>query len=266
MNKIRLYKNWKRLHEPFLESLSGCEILMLFSGGKDSSAALDLLIEAAVEFDFEPAVHAGAYPVHRYPFEERKRISDYWSERGIEIQWHEPAPDDSAIENTQDPCGACQGIRKRMLASFLEKRDSQWDKLVIVTSYSLWDLVSYSMEQILGGLLAPGENTGERFRETAQRFFPVLHMKEGYKVFKPLVTINATEIQEHLENQGIPTLDKECRFNSLRPKRILENYYKTSGLTFDYRKLLDFAQKSLSLPSPSSYEFIDRDEYLGRLF
>jgi tRNA(Ile)-lysidine synthase TilS/MesJ len=266
MNETQLYNNWIRLNKGFLESLSGYEMLLLFSGGKDSSAALDLLIEAAPEFGFQLSVHAGAYPVHRYPHEEREKISGYWRKRGTEIRWHDLGSDDSAIENTEDPCGVCQGIRKKMLARFLENRRPRWDRLVIASSYSLWDLVSYTMEQILGGMLGTGENSGERFRETAQRFFPVLHMKEGYTVCKPLVTIDAAEIHEHLGKQCIPTLEEECRFSRLRPKRILEDYYKIGGLTFDYWKLLEFAKKSLKLPPPSSYEVIDRKEYLGKLF
>ncbi len=266
MNETSLYKNWKKLHKHFLATLSGSEILMLFSGGKDSSTALDLLSRAAAEFGFEPLVHAGAYPVHRYPFEERKRISDYWRGKGTEIRWHELAPDDSAIENTENPCEVCQKIRKKMLARFLEKRVSQWDRLVIVTSYSLWDLVSYALEQVLGNMLNSGENTEKRFKETAQRFFPILHMKEGYKVFRPLVTINDTDIQKHLEKQRIPTLTAECKFGRLRPKRILEDYYKTAGFSFDYGKLLNFAGKSLDIPSASAYEFMGKEEYFGRLF
>lgn len=266
MNETGLYKSWKNLHEHFLETLSDSEILVLFSGGKDSSAALDLLIQAAAEFGFEPSVHAGAYPVHRYPFEERKRISSYWEKRETQIQWHELAEDDSAIENTENPCGACQEMRKKMLAQFLEKRGSQWDGLVIVSSYSLWDLVSYSLEQVLGNMLNSGENTGERFKETAQRFFPVLRLKEGYKIFRPLVTINDTDIQNHLDRQRIPVLTAECKFSRLRPKRILEDYYKTAGFQFDYAKLIDFMEKSLNMPSALSYQFIGREEYLGKLF
>jgi tRNA(Ile)-lysidine synthase TilS/MesJ len=266
MNETCLYRNWKNLNKHFLATLSGSEILVLFSGGKDSSVALDLLIQAASEFGFEPLVHAGAYPVHRYPFEERKRISDYWRGKGIEIRWHELAPDDAAIENSENPCKVCQEIRKKMLAGFLEKRFSRWDTLVIVTSYSLWDLVSYSLEQVLSNMLNSGEKTEKRFEETAQRFFPVLHMKEGYKIFRPLVTINDTDIQNHLEKQEIPTLTVKCKFGHLRPKRILEDYYKTAGLNFDYGKLLNFAEKSLDIPPASVYELMGKKEYLGKLF
>jgi tRNA(Ile)-lysidine synthase TilS/MesJ len=266
MNEPGLYKSLKNLHNNFLKTLSGSEILMLFSGGKDSSVALDFLIQAGAEFGFEPSVQAGAYPVHRYPVEERQRISDYWRKRGAEIRWHELAANDSAIENVQNPCGVCQKMRKKMLARFLEEQNSQWDRLVIVTSYSLWDLVSYSLEQVLGNMLNSGLTMEKRFKETAQRFFPVLHMKEGYRVFRPLVTINDIDIQNHLEKLRIPTLAAECKFSRLRPKRILEDYYKTAGFSFDYNKLINFVETSLDMPSASSYEFIAREEYLNRLF
>lgn len=266
MTETIRYEDWRNRHLSLLETLGERETLMLFSGGKDSSAALDLLAEAGIEFGFLPTVRAGAYPVHRYPAHDRDRISEYWSGRGIEIQWHDLVEDDSDLENAQDPCKACQVLRKKMLARFLEQTQLHWEKLVMVTSYSLWDLVSYSIEHILGNTLRKGAGDGNRFIETAQRFYPALHMKEGYTVFRPLITFNEAEIKDLIERNAIPTLSTPCRFGSLRPKRILENYYRAMGLHFDYRKVLEFAAKSLELPSDSSYESISRSKYIGTLF
>ncbi len=141
-----------------------------------------------------------------------------------------------------------------------------WNKLVIVTSYNLWDLVSYSVEHLLGQIFAVGGKNGNRFHETAQRFFPVLQMNEGYTIFRPLITFNSNEIERLIEQRELPTLSTPCKFGASRPKRKLASYYKSMGLDFDYDKMLDFAKKSLALPSPSFYQSIDREKYLGTLF
>lgn len=261
-----IYKVWREQHRSLLETLSERETLMLFSGGKDSSAALDLLAEAGTEFGFIPTVRSGAYPVHRYPAADRERISEYWRGRGIEIHWHDLAADDSDLENAQDPCKICQVLRKKMLARFLEETQLSWEKLVMVTSYNLWDLVSYSVEHILGDIFGKGEGDGIRFMETAQRFHPALHMKEGYTVFRPLITFNEGEVKDLIKRKAIPTLTAPCKFGSLRPKRILGDYYRALALEFDYRKVLDFAVTSLELPPASSYECIGREKFIGTLF
>jgi tRNA(Ile)-lysidine synthase TilS/MesJ len=91
-------------------------------------------------------------------------------------------------------------------------------------------------------------------------------MNEGYSIFRPLIKLNDSDIRRMLEQEGIPTLSIPCKFSNFRPKRLLENYYKTLGLRFDYDQLLDFAKKSLDLPDISSYASINKAEYLQNIF
>ena len=147
----------------------------------------------------------------------------------------------------------------------------EWDRFTIIASYSLWDIVSYSIEHLLNNIYGrdqkvPADDRKSRFFETSQRFYPLLTMDEGYSVFRPLIKLNDTDIRETIEREGIPTLSIPCKFSSLRPKRLLENYYKALGLRFDYDRLLDFAKKSLNLPDMSSYASINKAEYLQHIF
>lgn len=271
MNHGLNYSQWKAEHRSILENFSKKEIFLLFSAGNDSSLAMDFLLRAGDEFGFNFEAHAGAFPLYRYGQEERTRISSYWQGRGISPVWHDPAETDASLEKTEAPCLACQSIRKKMLRAFLPKQVQNWHNLVIVSSYSLWDLVSYSVEQILMSFLCDPQEAvkagnKQRIMETAQRFQPVLKMKEGYTVFRPLIRYNGRDIQDQVEKDNIPTLKTPCRFKDQRPKRLLEKYYEKLEMGFDYDKLLEYAEKALHFPDASTWAAMDRDEYLGKYF
>jgi len=272
MNSEVNFDSWKKDNMSILESLSGRRNLLLFSGGKDSSLALHLMLKAGMEFGFDFEVHSAMFPVHRYIDEEIERLESYWSKRGIKIAWHDVGVTDDAIKNDPDPCIACRALRKKMLKTGLTTdMVGKWDRFTIIASYSLWDIVSYSIEHVINHIYSrdqsiPAEDKNKRFFETAQRFYPLLKMNEGYSVFRPLIKLNDSDIRIMLEQEGIPILSIPCKFSNLRPKRLLENYYKALCLRFDYDQLLDFAKKSLNLPDLSSYASINKAEYLENVF
>jgi len=262
------YHQWKEEYEFILKTFCTKNVLMLFSGGKDSSLTMNFLLRAKKEFGFDFKAHAGAYPVHRYPDKEKKRIESYWNQKGVEIQWHDLGETDEYIKNEVNPCLPCQKLRRRMLKTFLTDLIDDWESLVLVTSYSLWDIVSYSIEHMLNDLFSDSVSAkdNKRFTETAQRFYPLLKMKEGYTVFRPIIRYNSDDILRVIKEAGIPTLSIPCKFREFRPKIILERYYQKIGIRFDYDKVFDFARRSLNLSDISTYISIDRDEYLLNLF
>lgn len=262
------YHQWKEEHKSILESFCDKNVLMLFSGGEDSSLAMDFLLKAREAFGFHLKAHAGAYPVHRYPEREKKRIDSYWSKKGVEVLWHDTGETDDYIKNEVNPCLKCQTLRKKMLQTILTNLIDDWESLVLIASYNLWDIVSYSIEQFLNNLsINPmSDESNKRFMVTAQRFYPLLKMKEGYTVFRPLIKYNNGDIRKVVEEASIPTLSIPCQFKEFRPKRILERYYQKAGIHFHYEKVLSFARRSLGLPDISAYTSIDKDEYLLELF
>ena len=271
MNNGLNYSQWKTEHRSILENFPKKEIFFLFSAGKDSSLAMDFLLRAGKELGFGFEAHAGAFPIHRYGQEEQERLSSYWRSRGINPIWHIPPERDVTLETTETPCLKCQTIRKKMLRPFLSKQVKNWNNMVIVTSYNLWDLVSYGVEQMLMSILrAPQETVKarnqKRTMETAQRFQPVLKMKEGYTVFRPLIRYNGREIQEQIKKNNIPTLRTTCKFKDQRPKRLFEKYYEKLELGFDYDKLVEYVEKSLHFPDHSIWTAMDRDDYLENYF
>ncbi len=271
MNSTIGYASWRAEHESVLESFPDRRVLLLYSGGKDSSLALDFISEAAKEFGFAFETHAGAYPIHRYPDEEKKRLESYWWKRGVNVRWHDMGETDNYIRNSANPCISCQKLRKKVLKTSLMSTVKDWESLVLITCYTLWDIASYSVERVLSGTFArfvqgSNDENNRRFNETAQRFYPLLKMKEGFTIFRPLIKYNNGDILNLIAGKDIPILSIPCQFKDFRPKRILEKYYERMGMSFQYDQVFNFAKKSLNLPDISSYTSVEKEEYLLNVF
>jgi tRNA(Ile)-lysidine synthase TilS/MesJ len=265
------YTHWKAEYQSVLESFCDKNIIMLFSGGKDSSVAMDLIHRASQEFGFDFTAHAGTFPVHRYTINEKKRIESYWIKQGVNINWYEMGKTDDDLENSENPCLLCQRRRKELLESVLTRSIKNWHRLVLIVGFSLWDIVSYSIEHLLSGVFSnPDQGMGveknKRFKETAQRFYPLLTMEDGYQVFRPLIKYNNDDILKVITRKNIPTLSIPCKFKDFRPKMILEKYYQRMDMRFNYNQLIDFAINSLNLPDISFYSPIEKENYLLNIF
>ena len=265
------YSAWRDEYKSTLEHFNNKKLFVLFSGGKDSSLTMDFILQAGEEFGFGFEVHTGAFPKHRYTRPETKRIGDYWSKRGANIIWHTFSETDELIKNTENPCRLCQKIRKNLLKTIVTKEGYDLEKLVLVVTYSLWDIVGYSIEHILSDIYQHSNHGKEnmrsrRFVETAQRFYPLLKMEEGYSVFRPLIRYNGSDIIHTLKKKSIPFLSIPCEFSDHRPKRILEKYYEKMGLRLDYERVMEFATRALDLPAISAYTSIGKDRYFQDIF
>ena len=265
------YAHWKKEHNTILESFFDKNIIMLFSGGKDSSVALDLITMAKEEFGFDFTAHSATFPNHRYTVAEKIRIESYWFSRGVKIVWHDMGEKDDVLVNSENPCLPCQELRKKLLNIILARSIEDWSSLVLIVSYSLWDIVSYSLEHLLTNTFFKSDQRmsiekNKRFKETSQRFYPFLTMKEGYQIFRPLIKYNNDDILKIITQKNLPILSIPCNFKDFRPKRILEKYYQKMGLRFDYKQIMRFAKKSLNLPDMSSFTDITKEDYLTNIF
>jgi len=271
------YHEWKARYQQILESFPQKKLMMFFSGGKDSSLVLHFIQKAGEEFRFSFETHAGIYPHHVYSSEDRDKLDRYWKSRGVGINWHEIRESDdrlaSALAEGVSPCLICNTAKKMDLMDYMKKLPLDAGSLVIVMSYSLWDLVSATIEHILAAVYASAEtsspvrhkSTEERFYETAQRFYPLLKLKDGFSIFKPLIYYNDQDIRRLLSEEGIPLLSSTCHYKKYRPKRLFAQYYEQMGLRFDFEKIFRFAQTALHLPEESFFAQMGEDRYLKKL-
>jgi tRNA(Ile)-lysidine synthase TilS/MesJ len=265
------YSAWKKEQAPILTTLRGKEVWVLFSGGKDSSIALYFLHAASEEFGFSLQVHVGTFPKHRYTPREMDRIDLFWKEKGVAIQWHDVRESDDCLEEADHPCIACQRVRKRHLYEGITSKSVDLNNLVLVTAYTLSDLVSYSLEYLMEVAYThpDGEDvqrSQSRFMETGQRFYPILKMNGGYTIYRPILRYNTQDVVRIIEGASIPILSVPCRYARYRPKRILGSYYESMRLHFDYDSVFKFATEHLGLPPVNEYASMSEEHFLKRIF
>ena len=277
MSNTLSYPIWKNQYQTILSDFSNKNIVLAYSGGKDSSVVLHMMNQAQKDMGFHMEVHGVVFPNHVLTAEEQGRLKQYWRKQDIEIQWHATSIDErelsEAAERGEIPCRVCNKAKKSVLINYFKEMDFNFDSTVIVMSYSLWDLVSATIEHILGSIYSVDDihtndfrqQLNNRFNETSQRFFPVITLREGLTIFKPLIHYNDQQILNYLSTNQIPIVANKCEYKDYRPKRWFANYYHNAGLEFEFEKVLGFAQNALALPDITYYENVDTDNYFKKM-
>ncbi|NTW16559.1 MAG: hypothetical protein HGA41_03760 [Syntrophaceae bacterium] len=270
------YATWVKDNKEYLESFYNKRVFVTYAGGKDASVILHYLIQAKIDFGFDFETHAAMFPPHVYTVDEINTLDSYWKSRGIYINWHPINENESAFEiakqNGTNPCEVCHSVKRKRFLEYLNNTTTDWNSLVIIVGWSLWDLVGYSLEYLFGNIYAntnglfQGKSIEERFFRTSQRFYPMLKMKEGYALYKPLLRYNDQDIKKVIQDNQIPILTVDCKYKDYRPKRLFADNYIKMDLYFDYDKVLKFAEESLNLQKPSVYTSIDKEDFITSIF
>lgn len=270
------YKDWVEDNRADLEELIGKDVIMAYSGGKDSSVVLHFLDQASKEFGFNLEAHGIIIPEHVLIDVEREKLDAFWTDRGVNISWHIVPEADKLLSEAPSkgisPCLICNQTKKKVLMDYFRQTRPDWGKLVMVISYSLWDLVSATVEHITGGIYADvefskavrGKTPEDRFLEIAQRFYPILKLKSGLTIFKPLLYYNDQDIRETVEKHELPLTIPACNHKEYRPKRGFALYYHKMDHHFNYHKVLEFAQSSLKIPAATFYSEMTTEDYMEK--
>jgi tRNA(Ile)-lysidine synthase TilS/MesJ len=271
------YSNWESENQTYLERLTEKEVILTYSGGKDSSVILHYMLIASQKYGFKFEPHAAVYPHHVLTDAERQELDAYWQSRDTQIIWHDAAEGDEkladALEKNMSPCLICNQMKKKIIMAHFSRIQPVWEKLVMIVSYSLWDLVSATIEHILGAIYADaalsqslrGKDPKERFMETSQRFYPWLTLKNGLTIFKPLVKFNDQDINRVIHRNQIPLSTPTCNYKDYRPKRILANYYQKMGLHFSFEQVHQFALTNLKVPDEQFYAQFSSSDYFKKI-
>lgn len=274
MFNLSTIEDWISDHDGFLKRLTGRRVIVTFSGGKDSSAVLHFMAAAAPRYGYQVQAHGVAFPRHVLTGAAQEALSAYWRQRGVPMEWHQSPQDDQSLAKAEtdglSPCLVCNQIKKTSVLKDFQSAGVAIDDIVVVMGYSLWDLVSASIEHILESVYAVpnaagaihGKNLEQRFLETSQRFYPWLTLHGGLTVFRPIIRLNDQDITQLIGDNGIPITQTPCRYKHFRAKRLFADYYTQMDLRFDYDKVFAFARNALRLPDIDAFEALGQDLYI----
>lgn len=272
MKTALTYEKFVHDNSEYLKTFCDKHVYVAYAGGKDAAVILHFFTRAKKEFGFEFETHAAMYPPHMYTREDVQKLDSYWKNRGIQIVWHDVNKDEDAVEKAiqqgTNPCEMCHLTKRQHFLEYLIATVKDWNSTVLILGWSLWDIVSYTLEYLLGSVYADrealyqGKTIKERFFRTSQRFYPMLQMKEGYALYKPLLRYNDQDIVKVVRDNEIPLLTTECKFRDYRPKRYFAECYLKMDMHFDYDKVMKFAREALNLEKQSSYEALNKEEFI----
>ena len=275
-NKLN-YSVWKNHYQTILSDFPNKNIVLAYSGGKDSSVVLHLMNQAQKDIGFHMEVHGVVFPNHVLTKDEQDRLKQYWRKNDVDVKWHTTSIDEGklseAAQKGESPCRVCNKAKKKVLINYFKEMQLDFHSTVIVMSYSLWDLVSATVEHILGSIYSSDDinnndirqRLNNRFNEISQRFYPLITLRDGLTIFKPLIHYNDQHILNYLSERKIPVVSNKCEYKDYRPKRWFANYYHNAGLEFEYEKVHSFAQKALALPDITYYENVETGNYFNKM-
>ena len=113
------YEKWHSDNREDLEKLKGKDLIVAFSGGKDSSVVLHFLDLARKTYKFNLEAGGIIIPEHVLTNDERNRLNKYWESRGINILWHSVKYADEKLNEApgkgMTPCLVCNRTKKNEL-------------------------------------------------------------------------------------------------------------------------------------------------------
>jgi tRNA(Ile)-lysidine synthase TilS/MesJ len=182
MKTALTYEKFVHDNYEYLKTFCDKHVYVAYAGGKDASVILHFFTRAKEEFGFEFETHAGMYPLHVYTNDDVDKLDSYWKGRGIRITWHPINKNEdafqTALQQGTNPCEVCHAAKREYFLEYLIRTVTDWNSTALILGWSLWDIVSYTLEYILGSVYADrelctrGKPLRKGFSEPPSAFIP----------------------------------------------------------------------------------------------
>jgi tRNA(Ile)-lysidine synthase TilS/MesJ len=210
-------------YDPFSDIES---FVLLFSGGKDCSFLLSMLLNCYPVIAKNAEVICVTYPHHMYynevgDFSSFQNVKNYWTSKGIRVNYITPINDDFD-DNCKLGCSICKSSRKAIIDPYLNKKDTS---VGILTGLTLFDALAY-FHLLLARTrfnLDNFENLPDNIKTFLIKTLHKLTIREVLPsknvMLRPLLRFNEKEIKEYLTLEKIPYIDTPCKISNYKFKR-----------------------------------------------
>lgn len=231
------------------------KLLFLFSGGKDATFGLTMLIEYlnTNNLDIDLDVLMITYPLHVYFNENGEKHSiyretvDYWKKQNINLKIIEP-DDDDLPDADKYGCHKCKNVRMDAVSDFILNNVALLNNTAIVTGYTLYDAHAYMQEfaAISNYTYDLEYIKDELMKIKVLNYLHKVQIKEfltnGMRIVRPLLQFKEDDISKYLTENSIPFINVPCKVSEHKIKR---QYFKIlnkmgADLNISYSGLLDF--------------------------
>lgn len=229
-------------------------IIYLFSGGKDATFGLHLLINyiKSNNLNINLTVPMVFYPKHVYLKGEQistesDNVLKYWKSRNIDLlTLHSPKAD---LPDNKTGCDICKKARMELVAEVLNQTKAT--DTAVVTGYTMYDIMAYLEQFALftGYTFDMDRIAEEKSKRSVLNSLHKMKIKQllpnGITVVRPLLVFNEAIVLEYLNHNKIPFVSEPCKVSDYKHKRM---YFKSLQIVgkhnqCSYEDILTFLKK-----------------------
>jgi len=224
--------------------------VMLMSGGKDASAAFDLLINYINGNDMDIEAIMVKFPRHVYEDKENlEEILNFWKSKGAKLTVFHPNIEEDVTENTPDGCKVCKTVRKSYIDPQLQRKFIS-EETVLITAYTLEDFLAYTTEL---GLLTNYTYQIKNIDDPKKKGNMITHLHKmkikeelpnGFTIIRPLCDFLPGWTNRYVEENKIPVLSIPCKNASNKFKRLYAKAMAITKVKISYQRMVRFLEKN----------------------